>query len=1263
MSIRRRFVTCPLPEVFSAELSSLSGNCDAGNSIDFETTCIFECSIGYNVIGGEDVSCQSDGELSALIPTCAVVSCSIPELPPRLSPMASQCNAGLSINYTESCSYSCDVGYNLVGSASVTCLANKSLSDVLPSCEVETCNVPQLPPKLSSSCTERQSVAYNTTCEFSCNIGYDLLGMSYLHCLANGTFSDDIPTCEIISCFIPDLQPRLSPLTSQCNGGLSINYTESCSYSCDVGYNLVGSPSVSCLANTSLSDFLPQCEVKTCDIPQLPPTLLTSCPMEQPIVYNTSCEFSCFSGYNITGTPSLDCLANGTLSGDIPTCQEINECLSVPCQNGAQCVDRIDDYNCYCEPGWTGRVCDQDINECQSNPCVFGQCGHGINFYFCNCNAGYNGTNCNIVKTCNVPQLPPNLSSLCTEGQNVAYNTTCEFSCNIGYDLIGMSSLACLANGTFSDDIPTCQIVSCSIPELLPRLSPMASQCNGGLSINYTESCSYSCDVGYNLVGSASVTCLANTSLSDFLPSCEVVTCNVPQLPPNLSSSCTEGQNVAYNTTCAFSCNIGYDLIGGMSSLACLANGTFSDDILTCQTAEPCASSPCLNGGTCTTSDDGASYVCTCAESYTDVNCNTQIREQGPLAVFTNPLSQMVDVEARVTFSCSFQNAQSYRWYKDSVPILGSENRSPLVINPALAEDQGYYYCTAVGEEGPPRSTNQALLTVNGVDNYVVVASFNKTFNSSLSERTSSYFQQLSKELINFILTPLQNNFEATVAVGVNSFSPGSVITEFGIYVYNGSIPDGEQLSIISSTITSLAEGNPNFLDPASVQSFSAVTCPAGTYVTNYGYVAMFDSGVIYSTANSTDTKCPDYTVYRDHRVKATCVGDTLRACVWEPKMNCGKNLTADELLKIIIKAEVTAENAEMIVEEVAEITSMTETLSTEGLEIVADILKNITDISSTDVQVTESVVDIASNIADLPEGELEMAEASGAPSRVVIALEAQLAVVEVLNETLRIVEPNIAAEVLDLTVDGLSQGITVFMSATADGGSISDEDFQVARGDRTTKLDALEAQATLFIPSVLAKRFSGLTDRRMVITTHLNTALFRDSGLTEFNLNQTGFLRKLNSRIIAASINNEEIENLEEPVMIAFTPTNPNGTNATCVSYDFDDNQWSTRGCIKTSNDNIYRITCECDHLTNFGILMDIYGGEGLSPQEDFILEIISYVGCCMSIWGLVITILTYAFNKKLRDRKPNQILLPLSSSLLCLYIVFLVMISVDTE
>ena len=61
----------------------------------------------------------------------------------------------------------------------------------------------------------------------------------------------------------------------------------------------------------------------------------------------------------------------------------------------------------------------------------------------------------------------------------------------------------------------------------------------------------------------------------------------------------------------------------------------------------------------------------------------------------------------------------------------------------------------------------------------------------------------------------------------------------------------------------------------------------------------------------------------------------------------------------------------------------------------------------------TESIVLIANNIASLPEEELEMAEEeSGAPSRILMFFETQLSVVEVQNETLRIVEPNIAAEV-----------------------------------------------------------------------------------------------------------------------------------------------------------------------------------------------------------------------------------------------------------
>ncbi|XP_072181947.1 adhesion G-protein coupled receptor G6-like [Diadema setosum] len=164
-----------------------------------------------------------------------------------------------------------------------------------------------------------------------------------------------------------------------------------------------------------------------------------------------------------------------------------------------------------------------------------------------------------------------------------------------------------------------------------------------------------------------------------------------------------------------------------------------------------------------------------------------------------------------------------------------------------------------------------------------------------------------------------------------------------------------------------------------------------------------------------------------------------------------------------------------------------------------------------------------------------------------------------------------------------------------------------------------------------------------------------------------TDFNRIVNSRVIAASVGNRVIENLEQSVRLSFVPLIQNATNPICVYWDFDANSgtgnWSTRGCRLSNSSTDERPECECDHLTNFGILMDIYGGSAISDQVDFILEIISYVGCCMSIWGLLVTILTYAFKRKLRKERPNQILISLCCAILGLYVTFVLMITFDTE
>ena len=37
---------------------------------------------------------------------------------------------------------------------------------------------------------------------------------------------------------------------------------------------------------------------------------------------------------------------------------DINECASIPCENGGDCDDQVNRYSCTCVPGFNGDTCD-----------------------------------------------------------------------------------------------------------------------------------------------------------------------------------------------------------------------------------------------------------------------------------------------------------------------------------------------------------------------------------------------------------------------------------------------------------------------------------------------------------------------------------------------------------------------------------------------------------------------------------------------------------------------------------------------------------------------------------------------------------------------------------------------------------------------------------------------------------------------------------------------------------------------------------------
>lgn len=84
------------------------------------------------------------------------------------------------------------------------------------------------------------------------------------------------------------------------------------------------------------------------------------------------------------------------LGGREPTagCQGSPICDSLPCLNLGVCQDQFNEFNCSCRAGWEGKVCETEINECSSSPCVHGTCKDLLADYQCDCEPGYAGKEC-----------------------------------------------------------------------------------------------------------------------------------------------------------------------------------------------------------------------------------------------------------------------------------------------------------------------------------------------------------------------------------------------------------------------------------------------------------------------------------------------------------------------------------------------------------------------------------------------------------------------------------------------------------------------------------------------------------------------------------------------------------------------------------------------------------------------------------------------------------------------------------------------------
>ncbi|XP_007564870.1 adhesion G-protein coupled receptor G6 isoform X7 [Poecilia formosa] len=334
-----------------------------------------------------------------------------------------------------------------------------------------------------------------------------------------------------------------------------------------------------------------------------------------------------------------------------------------------------------------------------------------------------------------------------------------------------------------------------------------------------------------------------------------------------------------------------------------------------------------------------------------------------------------------------------------------------------------------------------------------------------------------------------------------------------------------------------------------------------------------------------------------------------------------------------LTNCSVTAENAAGVAEQLANFTK--NTLSTEEVSQVVTKVQELVSVAKIDTAVAESVVHIISNV---------MVSSEKASNIALKAVDELAKKVEFDGASVHINSKNLALGVLAL--DSRSFNGTSFSAFFPPNSTDPQIEF-----DRTANPLAQVTLPASLLSGVSADVFSRSSLSR------INFMFFSSPSL--FMKEQKGL--SLNSYVVASSVGNISITDLQDPVKIEIAHLSDQGSSRRkCVFWDFSMNRgdggWNNRGCSVSKESTSSRTICLCNHLTHFGILMDISQTSFIiDPENKKVLTFLSYIGCGISAICSAATLLTYIAFEKLRRDYPSKILMNLSTSLLFLNIVFL--------
>ncbi|XP_058975812.1 cubilin homolog [Musca domestica] len=315
-------------------------------------------------------------------------------------------------------------------------------------------------------------------------------------------------------------------------------------------------------------------------------------------------------------------LANLEENVDKDECAETTE----PCKNGGTCYDLYKGYHCECAEGWTGKTCEQDVDECYllagtdlgcQNNAV---CQNTPGSYKCTCAKGFSGTHCRLRNSiCHQEQS----QELCGHGVCVPANNEKGYTCLCDQ---GWTKDPLVA--TNSSISPVCDV---DVNECEESRNPCHSEC---INLPGSFKCG-PCPPGYTGNGATCYDideCVTNNGGCSLQPKVRCINtegsyhcgkCPVGwigdghscDLAP--SNSCDEEHICHPQAKCEY--------ISNVATCTCphgmFGHGFGPQGCHTTPIENSCENHLCQNNGTCLTTGRGTS--CLCPEGYSGSLCET----------------------------------------------------------------------------------------------------------------------------------------------------------------------------------------------------------------------------------------------------------------------------------------------------------------------------------------------------------------------------------------------------------------------------------------------------------------------------------------------------------------------------------------------------------------------------------------------------------------------------------------------------------------